>query len=208
MNFVELQTLLRRCVDIHNDRPLGVHISGGQDPEYRPITPNTLLKASRTASQGVQVDRFDTQPDSVMVRMKMVDTVFKQWWQRYMIDVFDSLVPYRKWQKSHPNLEVGDLCYLKYDQQLGPDVVRLCIVTQVFPDANGLVRTVEVAYRATDVREKGIKLTIKELTKVTVPVQRLYLVIAKKDQIPSVDARLHLFYVCDMEVWPCDQFLK
>ena len=48
LNLREFQILLKRAADASNNKPLGVRATGGAEPGYAPITPNLLLKSSRT----------------------------------------------------------------------------------------------------------------------------------------------------------------
>ena len=161
--FHELQSLLYRVMDVINNRPLGVLPSHGAEPGYSPITPNTLLKASRTDFKELTMDRYAPDNHNHAQRQRHMDFVFAEWWQLWMKDVLTGLFPYKKWKAEQYNLREGDICYLMFDSKLGAPTYRLCKVTQVFPDSQNLVRTVEVALRPRDSREKSLPYVHKDL---------------------------------------------
>ena len=99
-----------------------------------------------------------------------------------MREVFNSLMPYRRWSKAYPNLSVGDICLLMTDSKVSHPTYRLCRIAEVFPDINGLVRTVRILSRPRDTRESSLPYQVKELTSQTVSVQRLVLVMPVSEQ--------------------------
>ena len=206
LNFSELQTLLHRAADCINERPLGVHHHGGEEPKYAPITPNLLLKGSRTQSLTVDLERYLDEDQRYVYRLVHMENLFQLWWQSWFVNVFDSLVPYPKWRKQHKNLEVGDICLVKYQGKIPPAEFRLCRVTKVMQDSYGLVRTVEISMRPRNIRESGLPYKSKQLITMTVPVQRLVLILSQSEeearqtsssnQVSSLNAKQWAVYCC------------
>ena len=176
LNYAELETLLWRAADCINERPLGVHHAGGEDPHYYPVTPNGLLKGSRTQPVSVDLAKYISSDKKYLYREEHMNNMFDAWWEAWFRDVFDSLLPYPKWRQSHTNLQVGDICVIKYAQKVGLGDFRLCRVIGVEKDDHNLVRTVKIAMRPRNVREKILPYKSKQLVEMTVPVQRLILV--------------------------------
>ena len=65
------------------------------------------------------------------------------------------------------------------------DDYRLALVTDVFPDARIIVKTVEVSYRRKDSREKPVDYKSKPLTSQVIGVQRLSLIQAVGEDLPT-----------------------
>ena len=85
-------------------------------------------------------------------------------------------MPIRKWQKRARNLVAGDVVMMLYEGNLKDDY-RLARVLQVYPDQNGLVRTVRVSYRKKNKNERADVYRKKALVEEKVAVQRLCLLV-------------------------------
>ena len=90
------------------------------------------------------------------------------------------MVPYKKWKKEMANLAIGDICLVKYDHKVGKSDYRICKVVEVEEDAKGLVRTVTIAMRPRDSREKSLPYKSKKLKNLRLAVQRLVLICPAK----------------------------
>ena len=75
------------------------------------------------------------------------------------------MLPYQKFKdaKRHSNIQVGDVCLLKYDGKVN-DTFRLCRVVKVKKDKKGVVRTAQVQLRPRDSREKLLPYKSKKPT--------------------------------------------
>ena len=129
----------------------------------------------------------------------MVEDSFGLWWRTWMVQVWDSLVPTKKWRTSERNLEVGDIVQVRYVSKLVKPVFRMGRVSEVFPDEHGKVRDVivdTVAKKKKDV--PGIYKPGK-LDHQRIPVQRVSVLIPASDlhQLPPADESLH---VCDESI--------
>ena len=85
-------------------------------------------------------------------------------------------MPIRKWQKRARNLVAGDVVMMCYEGNLKDDY-RLARVLEVYPDQNGLVRTVRVGYRQKNKTERKDVYKRKPLVEEKVAVQRLCLLV-------------------------------
>ena len=117
-----------------------------------------------------------------IVRLKAMDLALENWWYLWFRDVMDSLVPYKRWKKSQRNLEKGDICLLMYDKKVGSPKYRICRVSEIYPDAQGDVRTVRIQMRPRDQREDSLPYLAKDLVSQDVSVQRLVLILPVRDQ--------------------------
>ena len=77
-------------------------------------------------------------------------------------------------------MKPGDVVMLTYSGNFLDDY-RLAIVKEVFPDKDGLVRTVKIGYRRRDKRESSEMYWKKPLTIENVGVQRLSLLLSISD---------------------------
>ena len=103
-----------------------------------------------------------------------------------MKQVLPTLIPIRKWKKISRNIAVGDVCFLYYPGNLRDDY-RLVKVVKTHPDKKGIVRTVTIAYRKRDKREKAHVYWKKPLTEEQVAVQRLSVFLSAKEQSEQVN---------------------
>ena len=163
-----------------NDRPLGIRAHGKTEGDLVPITPNLLLMA-KTATSDTDNTLSDDEPSRLVKNQKRMEEVVGAWWNEWYSQVFSSLVPYNKWKKEKTNLEVGDVCLVKYDHKVGKADYRICRVEEVEKDAKGLVRTVTVGMRLRDSREKTLPYKSKKLKSLRLAIQRLILICSAKE---------------------------
>ena len=162
LNYAEFECVLARAANVINDRPLGVRVHHKTEGELMPVTPNLLLMA-KTATSYPDLDMHDDGPDRLIKNQKRVEEVVSAWWNIWYNQVFSSQLPYNKWKKKHPNLEIGDVCLVKYEHKVGKADYRICKVVEVEKDAKDLVRTVVVAIRPRDSREKSLPYKSKRM---------------------------------------------
>ena len=117
-------------------------------------------------------------------RLAYIQSVHAEWWRRWIEDVLPTLIPCRRWKSQKRNLKVGDVVMMVYKGNLVDDY-RLAKVMQVYPDVKGLVRTVQVGYRRKDRREKLEIYKSKPLSLEKVGVQRLALLQAAGEELPT-----------------------
>ena len=118
-------------------------------------------------------------------RVAYVQSVHTEWWSKWVDEVLPILIPCKRWRKSSRNLKKNDVVLISYKGNLVDDY-RLGIITKVFPDSCGRVRTVEVSFRKRDKREPLREYRSKPLTSEKVGVQRLSL-ISSADEASSSD---------------------
>ena len=115
-------------------------------------------------------------------RIKFVEEVERQGWALWFCQCWQDFFPRNKWKKPEENLKIGDICLKGYSSALGRGRYVICCVGKVFPDVNGLVRTVEVWSRPRDSREKSLPYKTKQLVSEIMAVQKLVL-ISRADEI-------------------------
>ena len=188
LNYAELQCLYDQCADVINDRPLGVHHHNGEDPDYAPVTPNSLLKGSHSQLPTLDMSDASSYSKAYANKLRHIDNIFTSWWKGFESQVFDSLTPYPKWRQHKENLVPDDVCLLRYDAKLGKPQFRLCQVVRSYPDEKGDVRTVDIVMRPRDTRERPLPYVIKENKPSTVSVQRLALLYSSRYENESGEA--------------------
>ena len=180
LNYAEFECVQARAANVINDRPLGVSIHRKAEGELIPVTPNLLLMA-KTATSSPDLTLSDDDPNRLAKNQKSLEEVVGAWWNQWYSQVFSSLVPYKKWKKEMANLAIGDICLVKYDHKVGKSDYRICKVVEVEEDAKGLVRTVTIAMRPRDSREKSLPYKSKKLKNLRLAVQRLVLICPAKE---------------------------
>ena len=184
LRYSEMETLLSRVAMSINSRPLAlksVSSTSQQDEDMMPITPNQLLLGHTTSEKPSMEYSEDNR---FSARLAYIQSVHAEWWRRWMEDVLPTLIPCRKWKSTKRNMKIGDVAMMLYKGNMVDDY-RLVKVVQVFPDKRGLIRTVKVAYRRKDSREKPEVYRSKPLTEEEVGVQRLALLQAAGEEPPT-----------------------
>ena len=135
-----LETLLTEVEYILNSRPLTPVVMDSKCQE--PITPNHLLLAGHEGAS-LPPGVFCAADSDVRKRWKQVQYMADQFWRRWTKEYLQTLQVRQKWRDVRENLAVDDVVLL-YDEHLPRRKWQLGRVTQVFPDANGKVRQVQV----------------------------------------------------------------
>ena len=144
LTFSQLQMVLFEIVNIINSRPIG--IVSGSDPEQPcPITPNDLILGRATSN--VPQGPFDLdQSKKVNKQFQFLQRLVAEWWEAWYQTVFPSLVPNYKWLQRHRNVKIGDICLIRYRNDVRA-TYRLGRVQEVKYGVDGLVRTVVLKYK-------------------------------------------------------------
>ena len=184
LTYAELVTLLTKITFSINSRPLTIHNispSSQQEDNMIPLTPNHLLLGRATAD----VPDMDYDPeDKFSARLAYIQEVFRAWWDRWIQDVLPTLVPCKRWKEVRKNIKQGDIVMMRYSGNIEHDY-RLARVLEVYPDSKGLVRTVKVGFRRRDKREKSDQYWKKPLSEEIVAIQRLALLQAAGEPLPT-----------------------
>jgi hypothetical protein len=181
LDFHELEALLARAAFLINSRPLSVRLTGVD--EYYSITANDLLlgRAVRSPADLERLGLGEEQDLEAMVGQQ--EETARAWWVTWMSKCFPDLVPRTKWKTKHRNLREKDICHIKYASKHTAPAYRLCRVSKVFPDHEGVVRTVEVEMRPRRQGKTGAaKYTHKNPVQMKVGVQRLAVVLPREEQ--------------------------
>ena len=105
-------------------------------------------------------------------------------------------MPYHKWKTEQRNVKIGDLVLVKYASKVTKGDFRLARVEEVFPDPEGIVRTVTVIMRPRDSREKVTKeppyLLPKPPVELKLGVQRLVVLFPVEEQTRTMPASSNL----------------
>ena len=141
MTFIEIQTVLFETSQILNSRPLALHSRPGEDPlDGGPLTPNHLLLGRATS----KIPEFTYSNMSNTKRVRFLQTIVQEFWNKWRIQVFHSLVPQYKWHKSMRNVQVGDVVLVHDDSALAGEY-KLGQVTEVKISSDGLKHYQELA---------------------------------------------------------------
>ena len=148
LTFIETQTVFFEIAQIMNSRPLGIYARPGSDPlDGGPITPNHLL-LGRASNR---IPDLEYKNVNNTKRVKFLQSIVQEFWTKWNIVVFHSLVPQYKWHKSQRDVQIGDVVLIKEkDAKVGE--YRLGQVIESKPSKDGHVRSVVVrtVYRNSD----------------------------------------------------------
>ena len=140
LNDESLRTLLLEAEAIVNSRPLTV--DNINDPNSIPLSPTQLLTLKSKLvlpPPGV----FQKEDLYARKRWRRVEYLACQFWQRWRKEFLSSLQERQKWNTTRRNFQVGDIVLLQDDEQVRNHWPR-GIVTETFPDSEGLVRSVKL----------------------------------------------------------------
>ena len=172
ISFIEVRTVLYEVSQILNSRPLGLFIKPGSDPlDGGPITPNHLLLGRATNS----IPDFKFTNVSHTKRIRFLKSVVDEFWTKWKVATFHSLVPQYKWHKSRRNVQVGDVV-LVYDDAAVAGEYKLGQVTDVKVSNDGLVRSCKV---------RCVSRSDNTITESTVerPIHKLCVIVPIKEQV-------------------------
>ena len=160
MDLLHVSATLSSVARVINSRPLG--LSSQQEGEFRPITPGDLLvsRPMKTDSQIIQqVELLDKKQELAYIQAMKKDNmaIFGAWQEQWLTSVFPSMVERHKWREATENLSVGQVGMLRYDTKYGADTFKLARVTQLIPDDQSIVRTVEVEIGITKGKLSAVK---------------------------------------------------
>ena len=133
--------------NIINSRPIGV-VTGSDPDQPSPITPSDLIfgRASSEVPQGP----FDSNK-SATKRFSFLQSLVTEWWEQWYQTALPNLVPCYKWLQRHRNVQVGDMCLIRYGKDKRA-TYRLGRVKEVKKGADKLVRKVVVNYKLPEKR--------------------------------------------------------
>ena len=113
VSFTELQTVLFEVAQILNCRPLGLYHKPGTDPlDGGPITPNHLLLGR--ATNMTPFLKYE-QNVSLTKRIRFLNTIVEEFWNKFKVVVYPSLMPTYKWKREKRLAKVGDIVLLDID---------------------------------------------------------------------------------------------
>jgi hypothetical protein len=136
----ELGTIMAEAAQMVNSRPIA---SSTGDPESGgPITPLHLLLGR--ASVEVPQMRFNEMPKFTQ-RLQFIEEAKKQFWNKWMSQVFGGRVLSHKWTKKERDVAVGDVVLLAEAENDDP-TYRMGIVDRVKPGEDSHIRTVNIRY--------------------------------------------------------------
>ena len=147
MNHAELFTLLKRCCNLINERPLGVRKASYEiDSDILLVTP-TMLLLERSSAQSPEDE------NQLTCRIKFIQEAETQWWRMWYCQVWGELFPCNKWVEKGDNLKPRDICLKRFSPALKKGKYKICRVVESYPDKNGLVRTVKIQFRPYNAKE-------------------------------------------------------
>ena len=152
LNDESFNTLIKEVECIVNSRPLSVE--DANDPNSQPVTPNHLLTLKTKAvlpPPGV----FQKQCVYCRKRWRIVQHLANQFWCRWRKEYLANLQSRQKWTKEVRNFSVGDIVLVKDSDLFGArNNWPLARIIKVFPDKDGLVRSVRLHIATRDPKGK------------------------------------------------------
>ena len=141
----ELDTLFSEVMQIVNSRPLMTR--AGSDPlSGGPITPLHLM-GGRATINTPEVS-FDEKA-GLKKRLAFLEDLKREFWTKWIVQVFPHLVPSYRWRKEFRDVKEGDVVLMKTESELQKKY-KLALVKKAFVDKDGHVRRVLLSYKNVD----------------------------------------------------------
>ena len=141
----ELDTLFSEVMQIVNSRPLMTR--AGSDPlSGGPITPLHLM-GGRATINTPEVS-FDEKA-GLKKRLAFLEDLKREFWTKWIVQVFPHLVPSYRWRKEFRDVKEGDVVLMKTESELQKKY-KLALVKKDFVDKDGHVRRVLLSYKNVD----------------------------------------------------------
>jgi hypothetical protein len=168
----ELNTVVAEATQMVNSRPIAKNTG---DPETGgPITPLHLQQGRATVE--VPSMKFEEVPHLTQ-RLQFIEETKRQFWKKWMQQVFSGRMLNHKWTKTVRNVAVGDIVYLAEAENDDP-TYRLGKVVEANPGEDGCVRTMKVQYtnpgKSGGMARSPPKITTRPIHKVAVVVPAGY----------------------------------
>jgi hypothetical protein len=136
----ELSTVVAEAVQAVNSRPIAKNTG---DPETGgPITPLHLQLGRATVE--VPKMKFEEAP-RLTQRLQFIEEAKRQFWKKWMQQVFSGRMLSHKWTKTMRNVAVGDIVYVAKAENDDP-TYKLGQIVEACPGEDRCVRTVRVQY--------------------------------------------------------------
>ena len=186
LTFEEMITVATKVEACLNSRPLGAYYCHSPDGIV-PLTPGHFLVGRPLLA--VPEDKIDKKIE-LCKRWHLCQAVTQHFWDRWSTEYMQQMQSSRKWTKTTPNLEVGDVVLVKEDFTFQQHW-SLAKVIATYPGKDGLVRAVDIkTATVTRPESKDEKPVTPDQMKVVTktfrrPVSKLALLIAAKKQQPE-----------------------
>ena len=157
MNEEVRSTVFTEAERIANTRPLTLNSSFAGESE--PLTPSRFLNLR--PSTNIPPDVVSENDKFSRKRWRQAQLLANDYWRRWLKEYVPTLQERPKWQQKKRNLHVRDIV-LVVDDNVGRNQWALGRVQNVFPGADGLVRTVEVRAKGETLKQPVTKLCLLE----------------------------------------------
>lgn len=141
LTYDELYTILTEAESILNSTPL-TDVNADDVLEDTILTPGHFL-IGRPMKALPNTTDTPTSKISSLRRWRLIQRYTQELWERWTKSYLQSLYHRSKWSRSTPNVEEGEIVYIK-DESLPYRTWPIAKVTKVFPGSDGVVRTVEL----------------------------------------------------------------
>lgn len=133
----ELHTAFTKIEGILNSRPIQPLSASPDDLE--PLTPGHFIIGQ--AINAIPEPDFQDIPPGQLNRWQLIRERVQFFWSRWKAEYLHSLQLRHKWDKTSPNLKIGDLVLLR-DEDTSPAHWPMGRVQDVHPGEDGVVRVV------------------------------------------------------------------
>jgi hypothetical protein len=164
----ETLTLLVEAVQKTNSRPITLN----PGPEGEPLCTQDLMLGRAQPGQ-VEV-KFET-GKQLTQRFENVQRTQKEFWKRWVEEVFPEMLKQHKWTRDKKDLKVGDIV-LRKDETAAGQTYRYARVTKVHVSTDGRVRAADIEYKLPG--EAVYRTTTR-------PIHKLVMVLPVEEQVAA-----------------------
>ncbi len=168
----ETITILQEATQVVISRPL----TCSPWAEGRPLCPEDLMLGK--ARTGVPVVPFET-GQQLVKRFKTVQQAKEEFWDRWVKEVFPSLLKHQKWYKYKRDTKVRDVV-LKKDETAAGQTYKYARIIKVHVGSDGKVRAADIEYKVPGE---------SKFRSITRPIHKLVLVVPVEEQTMEEEER-------------------
>ena len=66
------------------------------------------------SGEDIAAEKISEEPGKYTRRLELIEMILTNWWDKWFVQVFSSLVPYKKWKLGQTNIEVRDIILAMY----------------------------------------------------------------------------------------------
>ena len=140
LDILDFDTLVQAAASHLNDRPLSLHLGVGHF-----ISPNDILHFNLSRKDNLIT--YQVNPSNLTDLSQEASQLLNRFHKNFLETLKNKIIKTRKWKKLRPGMLPGDVVLVLDHQRIKKGRFGLATVKEIYPDDEGIVRTVLVQYK-------------------------------------------------------------